>query len=299
MGRAVWFLGHGAQINTIMPGFINNHSLDVRPLSDFVGGQVICTVPRNTFNWPIGYIIIQFQVDGVQGYKEDQIALIVADLSYFTAWVPVILGTPTIGQNMNVIKENEIDTLATPWVNALVAYLLAVRQVTAILEDDKLTIRVLDSTEYNEVVNTRGSEMIDAFLSRIIHTQMKTTFTGARLNVMTHALHAVEGSLPQGLMIQNEVCNGNKSVAVIVRNSMAYHQTLKKKIPVTRVVAAIWVSELQVWPGTIKTLDETQGMQTQELTAVQRREKLSEKLDLIGLGSWPPEQADSTHLLLA
>ena len=58
--------------------------------------------------------------------NEDQIALIVPDLSNFVAWVPVILGTPVIGCIMNVIKETKIDMLVTPWVNAQVAYLLAV-----------------------------------------------------------------------------------------------------------------------------------------------------------------------------
>ena len=51
---------------------------------------------------------------------------------------------------------------------------------------------------------------------------------------MTQALHAEEGSLPQGLMIQNaytEMCNVSKSVTIVVRNGTAYPQTLKK-IPV-------------------------------------------------------------------
>ena len=65
--------------------------------------------------------------------------------------------------------------------------------MTATLEDDKVTTRVLDSTEYNEVVTTKGTETIDTFSSRIIHTQMKTMFTSVRLNVMTHTLHAEEG----------------------------------------------------------------------------------------------------------
>ena len=149
--------------------------------------------------------------------------------------------------------------------------------MTATLEDDKVTTRVLDSTEYDEVVTTKGSEMIDAFSSRIIHTWMKTTCTGARLNVMTHALHAKEGSLFHGFMIQNtytEINNGSKNVTTVVRNSLAYPQTLKKKIPVARVVAANWVPELQVWPGMIDTLDEAQGIQTQKLTAEMKQEKL-------------------------
>ena len=119
---------------------------------------------------------------------------------------------------------------------------------------------------------------------------------------MTHALHAGEGSLPQGLMIQNaytKMCNGSKNVAIIVRNSMAYPKTLKKNILVARVVAANRVPEPQMWPGMIDGLDEAQGMQTQKLMAEQRQEKLFEKLDLSGLESWSPELADSAHLLLA
>ena len=110
------------------------------------------------------------------------------------------------------------------------------------VEDDKVTTRVLDPTEYNEVVTTKDSETIDAFSSRIIHARMETTFTSAKSNVMTQALHADEGPLPQGLTVQNaytKMCNGSKNVAIIMRNSMAYPQTLKK-IPVARVVAANW-----------------------------------------------------------
>ena len=136
--------------------------------------------------------------------------------------------------------------------------------MTTILEDDKVATRVLDSTEYNEVVTTKGSKMIETFLSRIIHAQMKTAFTSVRLNVMAYALHAEEASLPQGLMIQNaytEMCNGSKNVAVIVRNSMMYPQT-QKKIQVARVVATNQVPKLQMQPGMIDTLDEAQGIQT-------------------------------------
>ena len=39
-------------------------------------------------------VIIWVQVDGVQGYDEDQIALVIPDLSNFMAWVPMILEPP-------------------------------------------------------------------------------------------------------------------------------------------------------------------------------------------------------------
>ena len=119
---------------------------------------------------------------------------------------------------------------------------------------------------------------------------------------MTHALCTNEGPLPPGFTIKNaytEMCNSSKNISIVVRNSMAYPQTLKKKIPVARVLAANQVSEPQVWSGKIDVLDEAQGILTPKLTAEQRQERLFEKLDLSSLESWSPELADSAHLLLA
>ena len=134
-------------------------------------------------------------------------------------------GNPTISHIMNVIREREIDALATPWVNAQEAYLLVMRQATAIVGDNKVATKVVDPVEYNEIVTTKDSEMINAFSSRIIHTRVKTALMGVRSNVMTQALCIDEGPLPQGLTIQNtytEMCSGSKSVAIIVRNSTVY-----------------------------------------------------------------------------
>ena len=217
-------LDNGAQINTIMPGFVENHSLDVEPLSDLMVVQVTCIGLGNALTQSIGYVIIWVQVDRVQHYDEDLIPLVIPHLSSFAAQVPVFLGTPTISHIMNVLRERETDALATPWVNAQVAYLLAVWWATTIVGDDKVATGVLDPTEYDEVVTTKDTKMIDAFSSCIIHARKKTACTGMRLNVMTQALHAEEGSLPQGLTIQNaytEMCNGSKNVTIIVRNSMA------------------------------------------------------------------------------
>ena len=57
---------------------------------------------------------------------------------------------------------------------------------------------------------------------------------------MTQALYAEDGSLPQVLTVQNaymELHSGSRNVTVVVRNSMAYPQILRKKTPVVRAVA--------------------------------------------------------------
>ena len=137
-----------AQINTITLRFIRNHSLDVGPLSDLVGRQVTCVGLGNVLTWPMSYVIIWVQVDGVQGYDKDQIALAIPDLSNFAAWVPVILGTPTTSHIVHMVKEREIDALATPWVNTQVTCLLVVWWATATVEDDKVAAGVLDLTDW-------------------------------------------------------------------------------------------------------------------------------------------------------
>ena len=71
------------------------------------------------------------------------------------------------------------------------------------MENDKIVVGVLDPIEYDEAVTTKDTEMIDTLSSYIIHARTRIASTGARLNVMTQALHADDGSLPQGLTIQN------------------------------------------------------------------------------------------------
>ena len=102
-------LDNGAQINTIMPMYVSDHSLQVGPITDPIGTKVACMGLGNAYMRPLGYIVIWVQVDRVQGYDEDQIALVILDLSNFVAWIPVILGTPTISSVINVMKEVEVD----------------------------------------------------------------------------------------------------------------------------------------------------------------------------------------------
>ena len=108
------------------------HSLPVGPITNLMGSKVVCKGLGNAYTRLLGYVIIQVQVDGVQGYNEDQIALIIPDFSNFAMRVPIILGTLTIGRVDNEMREAEMDPLATPWVNARVAHLLAIRIMTPV-----------------------------------------------------------------------------------------------------------------------------------------------------------------------
>ena len=87
-----------------------------------------------------------------------------------------------------MIKEKEIDSLAMPWVNTWVAYILAVQLATATLEDGKAVAGKSNPSEYDEIVTTKDTETIYAFLSHVIHARTRTAHTGEGINVMTQAL---------------------------------------------------------------------------------------------------------------
>ena len=55
------------------------------PITNLLGAKVTCTGLGNAYMRPLGYVIIQFQVDRVWGYDEDQIALVIQHLSNFAA----------------------------------------------------------------------------------------------------------------------------------------------------------------------------------------------------------------------
>ena len=84
-------LDNGAQKNIITPKYVSDHSLQVGPITDLMSAKVTCVGLGNVYTRPLGYVVIWVQVD-----DEDQIALVIPDLSNFVAQIPVVLGTTTI-----------------------------------------------------------------------------------------------------------------------------------------------------------------------------------------------------------
>ena len=91
---------------------------------------------------------------------------------------------------------------------------------------------------------TQNKETIDPFSSCVVLVKVGRAYTGECINIMVQALQTEDGSLPQGLTVQNmymELRQGSKMAVMVVRNSMAYSQTLWKKTPVARAVAVLLV----------------------------------------------------------
>ena len=78
-------LDSSSTINAVTLEFIEACSLDVSPLSDLVDGMLGINGFGGLFAQPLGYIIIRVQVEGVQGYDKDQVALVIPDSTTFGA----------------------------------------------------------------------------------------------------------------------------------------------------------------------------------------------------------------------
>ena len=66
------------------------------------------------------------------------------------------------------------------------------------------THQTVDQTNLKEVVKMTKKEEIDAFLSRIVHGQMKIMLLGNNMHVMTQSLREGDGShLPHSLSLVN------------------------------------------------------------------------------------------------
>ena len=255
----------------------------------------------NAYTRLLGYIVIQVQVDGVQGYDEDQIALIIPDFSNFAMRVPVILGTPTIGRVVNVMRKAVMDALAMLWANARTAHLLAIRRMTPV-EVGNDWEEGCNTDQDSPLMYTQKVETLEPFSSHMIPMKMMQAYLGEHLNVMVQALHAQDGTLPPGITVQNtytELRKGSKKAVVVVQNNTAYPQTLQKKTPVARAMAIQLVPDIPE-PGSLQVQDEVcPDPQTLKLTIRQRHGRLFDELDLISLDSWAPKLADKACQLLA
>ena len=269
-------LDNGAQVNTVTLRYVNKHLLQLGPITDLMGSKVTCMGLGNAYTRPLGYIVIWVQVDGVQGYDEDQIALVILDFSNFATRVPVILGMPTIGRVVNVMREVEIDALVTPWANARTAHLLAVHRMMPMgVENDQE--EKFDSKDNDLLMYTQKAETLEPFSLHIIPVKTGKAYLGECINVMIQALQAGDGTLPPGLTIQNtytELRKGNKKAVVVVCNNTTYLQTLKKKPCGKGGSCALPVLEFPKTQGLQEGISKPADFHTPKLTVRQRHGKL-------------------------
>ena len=291
-------LDNGAQLNFITPAYTMERGMDIMSL-DWLAQEIGRPLPLiagmgGSLVEPTGFVLMNVKVPCVQGYDQDQAALVMDDPGM--AECPVILGTSTLYRVMEVIKENEISKLAVPWSSSQISWLM--QDVTARLGQvvvNDVVNKPIAPLDVDEVVRVASKCTVPPFGHKVIHGKVNLVLHGSRLNVMTHGLEKRSPSLPLGIDVHTAyatLANGSHRVPVILRNNTQDWLEIKKGIPIARMVTANAISKVT------HILPAGNPHEQSTLTEAERQELLLEKLDLTGLEAWPMEQAEKARSLL-
>ena len=243
---------------------------------------------------PIGFVMMNVKVPCVQGYDEDQIAIVMEDPG-MSEW-PVILGTPTLYRVMEVIKESKISKLAVPWASLWVFWLM--RNIQAklgqvVMKD--VANKPISPLNVDEVVRVASKCTVPPFGHKAIHGKVNLVLHGYKMNVMTHGLEKRLPSLPLGINVQTvyaTLADGSNRVTVVLRNNTWDWLEIKKGIPIA------WMVDANEVPKVTNLLSAEEPREQSTLTEAKRQDLLLEKLDLTGLEVWLKDQAEKAHSLL-
>ena len=236
--------------------------------------------------------MMNMKVPCVQGYDEDQIAIVMDDPG-MSEW-PVIMGTPTIYRVMEVIKESEISKLAVPWASSRVSWLM--RDIQARLGQmvvNDVVNKAILPLNVDEVVRVASKCTVPPFGYKAIHSKVSLVLHGYKM--MTHGLEKRSPSLPLGIDVQTvyaTLADGSNRVSVVLRNNTWDWLEIKKGIPITWTVA---INEI---PKVTNLLSAEEPKEQPSLIEAERQDLLLEKLDLTGLEAWPEDQVEKACSLL-
>ena len=116
----------GARANAITPEYCHQRKLKVRPVNELATNPTSIPVSGiGGFTQALGYAIINVRIEGIGSYNEEQVVLVIEDVSGLGMRVPVILGTPTIHRLCRQLKESEFETVPNEWQHALHCYEVA------------------------------------------------------------------------------------------------------------------------------------------------------------------------------
>ena len=170
----------GARSNTVTPAYVKEHKIKVRPVYDLalhptsipisgIGGHTAA----------LGYVIINIQVEGIPSYYEEQVALVIPNVTQLGLKVPVILGIPTIHRLCCQMKESEIQMALEEWQHALPSYEasrnVSIHVMTPQLDSDPgieyPTNTGQNPVDLDEPFLLKDKVIIPAFASQIVHVR--------------------------------------------------------------------------------------------------------------------------------
>ena len=297
----------GAHMNVITPEFVKARSLEAGSIQDLNNhtGRIPINGAGGKHTEPLGYVMIRVQIPYAPSYDEDQVALIIEDPTLFSKRCPMVLGTPTIFQAIQVMKESKMSRIGPAWQHAKAGY-----EYTHFLMnlDDHLegegrsfpTNTGKNPVELDEKLLLRKKQVLLPFSNTMVHCKTQATqMHGYKLHVMTHAPYPEDkSSLPNGIYVlktYTELKDVSQNVSMVLRNLTSRTIHLAPGRCVARIAAANEVSEAVPSPELAKELAETQTKEAPKLTIEEWQKLLMELLwqdgGLEQLKEWPPELA--------
>ena len=241
----------GVQSNAITPADVKEHKMKVQPVHDLALHPTL--IPISSIGGHMAalrYIIINIQVEGIPSFYEEQVALVIPNVTQLGLKVPVILGTPTIHRLCCQMKESEIQ-MAPEWQHALpnhkVSRNVSIHAMTPQLDRDPgieyPTNTGQNPVDLDEPVLLKDKVIIPVFASQIVHIQTQKTFMkGHCLNVMVQPPYPEDkAKLPVGLYVQRvytEMKDGSQNVSIVLRNGTGKPMHLATRQLVGHIVAA-------------------------------------------------------------
>ena len=203
----------GMQSNAVVSAYVKQHKMKVWLVHDLAMHPTLIPISGiGGHTAALGYVIINVQVEGIPSYHEEQVALVIPNVTQLGIKVPVILGTPMIHWLCCQMKESQIETAPEEWQHALLSYEVSrnvsILPMTPQLDQDSnvkySTNMGQDPTDLDELVLLKDRVIIPAFASRIVHVRTQRTFIkGHRLNVMVQPPYPEDkAKLPLGLYVQ-------------------------------------------------------------------------------------------------
>ena len=227
--RETVLIDSGARANAITPEYCVKHELKVRPVYELATNPTSIPVSGiGGITSALGYAVINVQIPGVPSYNEEQVALVIQDVSGLGMRVPVILGMPTIYRLCRQMKETEINSAPKEWQHALFCYEAAqgIFLQSMDVRPDRTgypTNTGQNPMDLDEQLILTDKITVPAFSSQIIKVRTKKTYMkGHRLNVMIQPPYPEDkANLPVGLYVQrvyNDLKDGSQNLSTVMRN---------------------------------------------------------------------------------
>ena len=116
-------IDNGTRMKVVTPSFVKRKGLGVGPILDLNKhkGCILVSTSGGFYTEPLGYVIIWIQIPRIPSYDEDQVALVIRDLSEFGRRVQVIIGMPTIC-NMVCFRPSAMKKSQMQYFNIKIVY---------------------------------------------------------------------------------------------------------------------------------------------------------------------------------